>query len=146
MSGILSHEPSAIVQQWMIDNGLGTDPAAASSWPIYSTFRPDRPDSLITIYDSAGKVTGKSMPDREVQEQYGIKVLLRDPSPVAGPTKARAIQTAFDAAYEDEVSLEGVTYLIHNFLRGERINTLGHETGNQRLLYSLNVTVNLRQL
>jgi len=79
MPGTLTHSPSDIVRQLLVNLALGVDPTTdeTSDWPIYESREPDLPDDCITVYNTADKLQGRTMTDGETQGQEGIQVRIR---------------------------------------------------------------------
>jgi len=147
MSGTLTHSPAQVLRELLIAFGQGTDPDDDLTWPVYADKKPENPDNLIVVFNSTGKVEGRTMNDGEVQEKHGCRVVIRHTDTEAGYTKAKGIQQLLDKeVYQEIVTHSGVDYLIHSISRSEDVANLGHEPGNRRLLFSFNCLINLRQI
>lgn len=147
MSGSLTHSPANIIRYLLISEGLGTLPTDSGSWPVYYSNEPGTPDSVITLYDTAGRIDGHSQIDGRVIEHHGIQVRVRCANPENGYAKARAIAVALD----EDVSFSGVTiststYTVYAVTRSSDVLSLGKETPtSKRNLFTVNATVALRQ-
>jgi hypothetical protein len=68
-----------VIQQVLIELGLGTDPDTdpGEAWPVYSGSEPggqDAPDNCLTVYDTDPKPDGRSMLDGETWQHYGLQI------------------------------------------------------------------------
>lgn len=147
MSGSLTHSPADIIRNLLVNLGLGTTPSAAGSWPVYAEREPDAPDSVITVYNTAGRKDGRVQVGGEVQEHHGFQVRIRAANPVTGYTKAQAIAIALDeTVYQDTVTISAATYLVHAVSRVGSVLALGKETPtSKRNLFTINAVAALRQ-
>ena len=153
MSGTLVHSPADVIRTLLIDLGLGTAPSDEGTWPIYVGQEPDSPDSVITVYDTAGLLQGRTMPDGEMQEKHGFQVRVRDANHYQGYEKAREIAVALD----ESVSLDGVSvgddagtgkqaYIVYAVSRRGGVLSLGKDVQRTKLnLFTINAVVALRQ-
>lgn len=153
MSGSLAHSPADVIRHLLIGLGLGTNPADGEAWPVYVSSEPDRPDSVITTYDTSGRLNGRTQVDGEVQEHHGIQIRVRDANPAAGFKKANEIAIALDeTVYLDTVAIEDVVgtgvsrYLVWNVSRVSGIFSLGKDVEtSKRNLFTINAVVSLRR-
>jgi len=147
MSGALNHSPADIVRYLLIDLSQGTLPSDSDSWPIHVAREPDTPDSVITVFDTSGRLDGRAQVSGEMLEHYGIQVRVRDTNPVEGFAKAQDIAIALDqTAYQDTITINSDTYLVHAVSRTGGILGLGKETPtSKRNLFTINAVVELRQ-
>lgn len=155
MSGNLTHSPADVLRHCLISLGYGVIPSVSAVWPIFCDSEPDKPDNCITLYNTQGKESGRTMTDGERQEFPGFQVRVRCVNPVDGFAKARAIAVALD----EEVYDEGVTvnpdtgsttsenYLLHSVSRSSQVIPLGKETPtSKRNVFTVNGVFSLRQL
>lgn len=142
MSGALTHPPSRIVHQLLLDQALGTDPADDAAWPIFYGLLPESPDNALATFDTSGVSAGKEMIGGRVVEGHGIQILARGlGSPWA---KLQAIATTLDGLTRVSVTLESSTYSIQAFARRSNVMDLGMEDdASRRRLCSVNFTVTL---
>lgn len=144
----MADSPADVVQQLLIDLGLGSLVSAESSWPVYAYSAPDTPDSLICVYDTQGRLFGRTQIDGILQEQSGIQIMIRSTSPTLGYTKAKTIADALDT----QVAQIGVTvgsrsYVLASFNRTSGVLQLGTESpASKRHLFTINGIVPIRQL
>ncbi len=154
MSGALTNPPSKVVRQLMVDLSLGTLPSAKASWPISISQEMDSPnvpldaspDAVITVYDTAGRITGRNMIDGVMQEHYGIQIRIRNANYQDAYTKAKAIQNAIDSSVSNaEVTVSSSVYLVAAITRTSSILSLGKEPTSRRNLLTINAVVAIRQ-
>ena len=150
MPGVLTHSPSDIVRQLLVNLNLGVDSTTdtTSDWPIYESREPDLPDDCITIYNTADKLQGRTQNDGETQGQEGIQIRVRSTDPVNGQLKARSILVAIDTqVLQSVVNLEGRSYRIPALNRTTGVLSLFKEVPTtKRNLYTINATAAIRQL
>ena len=147
MSGSLAHSPSEIIQNLIVDLGLGVLPSAGGSWPVYRASIPDAPDNVITVIRTAGRLQGRRQPTGETIEHYGIQITIRGTTPTIGDTKARAIADAFDTSVlRDSVTISSNVYVVQAITRASGPIPLGDESPeSKRQIFTLNITASIRQ-
>lgn len=146
MSGALTHSPSQVIQQLLVDLGIGTLPSAGGSWPITASQERDKPDNVITVYDTAGVPDGRTMIDGVMQEHYGFQVKIRGDKHSTGYSKASEIQNAIDTGVQNtSVTVGSSVYAVATISRTGSIIALGTEPGSTRNLFTINATVSMRQ-
>ncbi len=153
MSGSLTHSPADVVRNLIMDLGDGTAPSAGEDWPVYVGQEPDRPDSVITCYDTAGEMQGKTMIDGEVQERYGVQIKVRDADFHDGQKKAREIAVALDPVTLRSVEVGtdagtgGDTYLVMEMTRRSGPLSLGKDVTTSKMnLFTINFVVAMQQV
>lgn len=148
MPGPLTHSPADVIRHLLVNLGGGVLPSAGGSWPIYVDSEPDTPDSVITLYDTAGIIQGRTHIDGEIQEKHGILVRVRAASHTTGYTKARAIAVLMDeTAKRDIVTIGGTNYFVNAITRTTDVIRLGkNKPTSNRNLFTINAIVSLRQV
>lgn len=152
MPGPLTHSPADVLRQLLINLGLGTDGGA--SWPVHVAAEPDAPDSVITVYDTNGRLQGKRQVDGVALEYYGIQFRVRGARHVLGYQKSNAVISSLDTDVYDETvtvtALAGVpvaTYLVHAVHRTTGIIALGKATPTAKLsLFVVNAITSIRKV
>lgn len=150
MSGALSHNPSQIVRQLLIDLALASDGGA--SWPVYATQEANSPDATITVYDTAGRLQGKVLPIKEVHILRGVQINIRASDATTGYKKADDIAIALDQVALSTVNVTDPSgygtatqaYTIYNIARAGDIIPVPQPSSNLKV-YTVNVLVNLKQ-
>lgn len=144
MATLLNHSPAQIIRQVLIDLGLGS---ASGAWPVYYSEEPDRPDNVITVYDTQGRDFGSYQVTGERVEHHGISVRIRAATYAIGWKKARAIAVALDESiHVHSLVLEDAAYCVHATNRTSAVVSLGEEEATSRRLFTVNAVVNLKEL
>lgn len=146
MSGSLTHSPSQVIRQLLVDLGHGTLPSAAGSWPIGVAEDADSPPSAIWVRGTESRLHGRRMSDGQYYERYGFQVLVRDTRYEDGQTKARAIAIAMDTnVRQAAVTISSSTYIVHVISRSGGVLDLGKERSTSRHLFSINALAAIEQ-
>ena len=147
------HSPAEIVQQLLIDAGIGTDPdlSPLQSWPVYSTNEPDLEtlDEVITVTDTAGADQGRTMVDGEEEIHYGVQIRVDARSHENyGWRKTDAIRSyCSQTVYQAVVVIDSIRYLVLNFSRIGPVIPTGKDVGAvKRSIFTFNPTVVIRRL
>src|SRR5688572_3973753 len=98
MPGTLIYSPAEVIRKLLIDlgHGFASTTASPTDWSAYVDGEPDVPDSCITVYDTEGRKSGRTMTDGEIQEHHGFQIRIRAARHSSGYRKARAICIAMD--------------------------------------------------
>lgn len=151
MSG-LSHPPSQIIRQLLIDLGQGSD--HSTSWPVYSHQGTDSPDAQISVVDTAGIVGKRFQQSGAVHELRGIQIFVRAEYEQKAYMKADAIKEALltqsrlvvvHCSDTEEYGTDQISYLIYNVLFRSGPFPV-NQPGSDRRTTSTNFLVNLKQL
>jgi hypothetical protein len=127
--------------------GQASEPGAGVPWPATATKEADSPDDCITVYDTAGRDSGRTSPDGERSEKYGAQVRVRSAMPADGYAKAAAVAAALDRLYWRTVSVDGSAYLLKSFARTGPVLPLGAESPtSDRHLFTINGLMTLEVL
>ena len=150
MSGTLTHSPSQIVRQLLVDleQGVLMSELGTGSWPITAGQWPDEVtgmDSAIFVQGTEGQTQGRSMLDGYVFEKHGITVHIRDTRYADGRTKANAIARALDTTTLTSVTIDESVYVVSGFHRSGDVLELGKEDGTSRHLFNVNGFLTVRQ-
>lgn len=148
MSGSLVHSPAHVVQWLLVALGVGTSPNAdpLAAWPIYEDLEPQSPDNVLTVYDTTPRIHGRTNPDGETQQHYGVQVRVRSTTKEIGWAKANDVVTAFDLQYQDVVTVDGSSYHVHAIHHGGIIRLGKNVPQTKRSLYTINVMTSIRQV
>ena len=151
MSGQLSHTPSQVIRQFLIDQSLGTD--GGSNWPVYAVQQMDSPDNCIIVLDQQGVGRGRLQVSGEIQEMYGVQIVIRSSDGQTGWAKADAIKLALtQSCHLTSVTVtdpEGYGTATQDYL----VYNVSHRSGpfaipepeTDRMLHSLNVIANINE-
>jgi hypothetical protein len=147
VSGLLRHSPALVIRQALVDLGLSTDPEFGNDWPAFATKEPDRPDSVITCYDTAGRDLGRTVPDQGRTELHGVQVRVRSGAFAAGWAKANALALALDGLYRLTVVVDGTPYLVRHVARTTGVLSLGLDSPTTaRRLFTVNALASITAL
>ncbi len=138
--------PAQIIRRILIAMGNVPESQTADWSPFYS-FMPDKPDSALVVYDTAGTVDGRLMRGGEKIEHPGIQVRVRGINYVDTWNKAKEIASMFDG-FEPRTIVEmpatsaqdAESWLIQNISRQGTVLNMGMETANDRRWF--NFTIN----
>jgi hypothetical protein len=136
----LQHSPAQITTRVLVDLGVATE--AGGVWPVYYSSEPDRPDSVITVYDTAGTDEG-SIHTGEAQGHYGIQVRVRGINHAAVWARANLIARALQTQYHTRVTLDDDEYLVQCYARFSGPIPLGRVGGSTRTAFTLNLLVTI---
>lgn len=160
---ILQHSPADVVGRLLADLGVGTNPESDGVWPIYDGVEPDKPDNLITVYDTKGRRYGRVQFSGEGIEAPGITFRIRSAKPRDGFLKASEISKVISEIITfNNVSIVSpesggaiISYEVAAITQIGTILNLGRyaptlpgvtASSSKRNIYVLNAVVSLRQL
>lgn len=146
IDNLLVHSPADIIRRLLIQAGYGSDPPNLS-WPIYAASEPDLPDSVITVFDTAGVDHGRMSVTGDRAEHHGFQIRVRARDHLTGYAKARAISVAMDEVfYQEVVIIAGTTYLVHSLNRTTDVLSIGKQVPNSRRnLFTLNGLTSIKR-
>ena len=119
----LLHSPAKVIQQmliqmWQCGNPEGTP---IPQWPAYAGNEPDKPDDVVTVYNTQGTDDGRLMESGELMEHPGVTIRVRTGDEATGEMKALDMAWNLDQVKRREVVVvEGsvsATYLMQNVRR-----------------------------
>lgn len=153
MSQELNHSPAYVTSKVLIALNLGTAPPGGTTipsnnaWPIYATNEPDKPDNVITVFNSPDSMDdGRSMLDGTLYTHFGIQVRVRSIRPDTCWLRADAIRKALsEDIYDYTITINSIQYLIHAYTRIKPVYDLGKDKDTQRNICVVNCTVVLTQ-
>lgn len=147
MSGTLTHSPAVILARLLIGQGLGTAPDGTdTSWQVFETSEPDRPDECLTVFDTAGRDHGRTSPDGLRHEHEGVQVRVRSRTHDAGWAKAQAVALALDAVNHAVASVGASSYTVVAAVRTAPVLSLGADPASRRRLFTVNALLALTAL
>lgn len=142
----LTHPPSQIIRQLLIDLGIAGEPTA--EWPAFHGREPAAPDDCITIYTTQGTVQSRIMVDGKIVEKRGLQVRVRAGTESAGWLRADLIRTTLTQnVYKKVVHVGSSNYLVHSADRFGEIMNIGTESPkNIRIIHTMNFVAAIREL
>ena len=152
-SSFISDSQSKIVQQLLIDAGIGTLPVVGTDtgWPVYATNETSDFDDTITVTDTVGQEDGRTM-FGELQKHLGIQVAVRSNDHSVGFAKANEIsvflsEEVSQARVITDLTGSGAEYIVWCFAKIKLIDIVGKEVPTtKRSLTTINCLVALRQV
>lgn len=145
----MNHSPAYILAQYLIGEGLLSDPTGAGAWKVYVGMLPD---GQTTEHNAVGCIDTTPLKDGRLNSgpsifHYGIQLLLRSSAYNTGYAKASALLEALEAVDRDTVTISGTTYRLMNVSPTGGIVVLGQEDGTKRReLFSVNFLVTLKEV
>lgn len=117
-------------------------------WPCFVANKPDAPDQLVTVTDTAGFDNGRTMVDGELQGLFGVQITFRALTHRVGWLKGNDVQQALcEDVYRQIVSVEGTGYLVHCFSGVGDVLCLGPELpASVRRIFTLNAFLSIEEL
>jgi hypothetical protein len=132
-------------------NNSGGTTGTSADWPIYTANKPDFPDNILTIFDTAGVKLGRYMKGGKTVGNPGFQIQIRSTSYPIGWQKANKIFTSLseDVAL-DSVTIGSNTYTVNSIiLTNPQPLSLGKEIEgkpgtSKRYLFSVNGLISYR--
>jgi hypothetical protein len=148
MSGMLTHSAANIVRQLLTNLGETTAPADNANWSGFYSFEPEERDRVVTVFDTAGILRGRTHVDGETQVHYGLQVRIRSEEYGTGYTKAEEIAVALDTqTHLSTVVIGSTTYTVYAFTRLGTVLAIGREAPNsKRSIFTINGLASITQV
>jgi len=138
--------PANVIFQYLVDQGLMTDPEDGNDWPLHISRMPDSPSNIGAIYDTVGIKDGRYMIGTVIQH-FGIQIKIRNIDYTEGWEKIEAITLDLDTVINETVTSGGEDYLVQNVKRAGLIASLGSERGTKkRQLFTSNFLVTMKRI
>lgn len=137
-----------ILQQLLITLGLGTDPTLNQPWPVFRAIRPDKPDNLLVVSETAGIEVGNRTWNGRVQVHYGFQVLVRSSDSDEASKKARLVWSTLNELVDHAViPINSNFYCVDCVTTtGDVINMGMQQLQNRLHLRSVNAIADIKQL
>lgn len=144
MAQTLTHQPSQIVRQLLIDLGLGTN---GGTWPVYYGKTPDLPDSLLVVNDIEPQLDGQLMPSGAVVQHRGIQIMVRAALDADAWLRADALITDLAGVLRRVIVVSGTNYMLQKLANIRGPIRLGMEReATHRHLYTINMLAAVKQM
>jgi hypothetical protein len=143
--------PATIIADYLIGEGLLTDPDDSGSWPVYVGTLPDGDDvshDAVGCIDTTPVRDGRTMGEAPLFH-FGVQLLLRASDYNTGYSKASDLQDALASVddAEEVVDDSGTTYTLVNVSDASGIVCLGQEEGTRRrMMFSTNFIATIREV
>lgn len=162
MPGRLYHSPARVLQQFLVDVGLASDPrdgvtvgggVTYGDWPVFRGREPDRPDNLLKLSDTSPRSDGDTQVDGERQEHEGVQVFVRSADYDTGWLKLNDVCLELNAVARQFTSVElfgelgtaGAVYQITACTKVSGPGPTGPDTPQgKRLTFTANYLVSVR--
>lgn len=147
----LAHSPAHILAELYWGLNLGVRPPA-SGWQITINQSVTSPDTLITLFDTAGLMDKRIQRTNEKPGQDGIQVRVRAQTHPVAYKKASDLALALDNVVRTQVliaagnGLPQKRYLLHVVRRTTQPIYIGIEEGTPRLLFTVNALVKVTEI
>lgn len=150
---LFPHSPAQIIQEMLLNLGYGVRSndgiAADSTYTIYATALPDSPDGVIVVYDTQGLDFGRTTPDSERQQHYGVQILVRGSRYQETYAMCQRMGLSLDTVYSQSVQVISptATYLVHAVTRTGTVLPLGTDSPkSKRRLFTINATASIKRI
>lgn len=144
----LLHSPAAIVARILIEELAGREPdGSAVDWQVYVGIEPNRPDSVMTVFDTTSEYHGRTAPDNGADQHYGIQVRVRSRTAQTGFVQALVVcQTVDERSTQRRVVIGVASYMVATIVRrGDPIN-IGRGELSDLNIVTLNAVLAVRRL
>lgn len=140
MANTLAISPADIIAYLLVERSLGSDPDDSVAWPVFANIAPDTPDNVVTVSDTTGTTSFRTMPDGATNEKYGIQVMVRGRTQPVTWVKIDEIQRDLTRGlYGFSFTQDSVSYTVKKLVLFSPIIRMGLEKpASKRFLYSLN--------
>lgn len=143
---ILTDPQSQVFYQFLVDQGIGTDPDLHQAWPVYKVGLPgDKPDNAINVMDTEPLPDGRLLGMGERIEHPGIMVQIRALYYPDGWAKAKEIADQMDVINRDQVMVESTIYLIQAVSRQGGVNHIRVEELRRREYFTVNALLTISE-
>jgi hypothetical protein len=137
--------PAEIVRKYLIDQSTVVMGGTSGGWPSYYANKPENPDNLVAVYNTAPFIDGRVHNSGEVDEHAGIQVLIRGTDDRIAWAKGFDIQEKLRTIKRTTVIMPpetlgglSVRYMLWSFHRTQSLMFVGEEEKNRRRLYTVN--------
>lgn len=145
-TGQLPDSPAKIMLDLLIDRGLGNAHNGVGGWPVYRVNKPQSPDAVIIVQNTAAVQQGKIQTSGRVVSKKGIQITVRDNDyqEVYGKVESIATDLAEDISFPLIFQVGSNYYNITGITRSSGPNDIGTEVeASQRYLFTLNLLLSI---
>lgn len=142
------HSAADVLAQALVDAGQLADPETLQDWTARVGSEPDTPDNVVTLYDTQSKETGRDHNTGRGFSLSGVQVRVRGREHATGWRRASDLSIWLgESLYQRQVTLGGVTYLIHCAASVSDPLAIGKaDPAGRRHLFTVNLLVSYRAL
>jgi hypothetical protein len=112
------------------------------TWPYFVNVQPDSPEENITLYDTEGKLQGKSVDGGLTVEKYGCQLRIRGRVHNTTRKQLNKINVWMDEVFNLVVTIDEQRYTVQTIMKSSGIIPLGM-TKDKLYEFTLNVTVTI---
>lgn len=112
------------------------------TWLYFVNTQPSLPEENITVYDTEGKLQGKSVSGGLTVEKYGCQLRIRGKNHNTTRKQLVKINTWMDEVFNLSVTIDEQQYTVQNIMKSSSIIPLGF-TKDKLYEFTLNVTVTI---
>lgn len=143
----LTASPAMVLRKMLQDAGKVTAPTSNLAWPGYYSDEPPKPDNLVVVFDTAGRVQSREMVSGQIVESYGVQLLIRAVDHSTGWAKANDIRTWMaESVVQEAVEVDGDYYTVAAISKFGSVLTLGNESPtSKRKVFTLNAMMSITQ-
>ena len=144
MPGSYSDSPAEVLLQMLIDLDVCSEPGDGGTEGFCDRM-PDRPDQLLTVFNTSGMDNGRVMQGERV-ELEGIQVSVRAQKEEDAWTIGQNVCNSFDSTSMRRVTVNGHQYVIWMIKRTSRVIPIGKDSNSNRMGATVNALVSMRQI
>jgi hypothetical protein len=134
-------DPVKVVVQYLVDEGLFSDPVSKSDWPVYAGFLPDDDkvkDDAAGVFETTPVIDSEPMMGG-IDLHYGVQMRVRSLTRTSGRVKAENALQVMTRVLNATVAVGSDTFTIACFKASSGIISLGKEPeGKGRFNHTLN--------
>lgn len=143
----LTHSAPRIVQQLLINGGVGIDPSGTGDWKVYSHNVPEIGDNIIVVRSSPGIRDGRCLRTGEVTKHHGLQILTRGKTSEIAHAKALAIEAYLtEDVLRTAVTVDAATYRAQAINLTSDVIPLGQQEKNRNFMFSSNFTATISEV
>ncbi len=141
------HTPAEVLRASLVAGAVGVLRSAtpAGAWPVFVGHEPGTPDSVITVYDTAGIREGRMQKTGDSIGKPGWQVRVRALGHRVAYARMKLIAEHLDGILRETVAIDGDSYIIAAVKQTGTVLPLGQEPdGKRRDLFTLNGTITFK--
>jgi len=146
----MNYSPAYIMAQYLIEEGILSDPDDSNDWPVYVGLMPDDgvvDHNIAASIDTAPLKDGRVMGSGENIFHYGFQILIRSVEYNPGYLKTSEIADALEAVNRDTVTISGSSFRLDSVTQTTGVIVLGQEFGSKRReMFSVNFLVTIKEI
>jgi hypothetical protein len=152
MPGVMTHSAADVLAKMLVDQGLASDPEAATlgPWPAYAEGEPDEPlapPELIACLGTSSRLFHRTMIDGRYDGMDGVQIKVKGNTHYSGYYKAKLVSEYLSTAvFENVVALGSCRYLVHSITQTSFVDIQGKQVPlTKKSLFFINCLVYLEE-